>query len=68
MPTPKLPDQVISVARLRHLGLTTERADEDGYGIRTVQESPGHKDVRTTMIYTHVLNRERRGVKSPRDA
>jgi len=35
--------------------------------IRTVQELPGHKDVRTTMIYTHVLNRGGRGVRSPLD-
>jgi integron integrase len=41
---------------------------QSGYDIRTVQELLGHKDVQTTMIYTHVLNRGGRGVVSPLDA
>ncbi len=41
---------------------------EDGYDIRTVQELLGHEDGKTTMIYTHFLNRGGRGVRSPMDS
>lgn len=40
---------------------------EAGYDIRTVQELMGHEDVKTTMIYTHVLNKGGKGVQSPAD-
>jgi site-specific recombinase XerD len=40
---------------------------QDGYDIRTIQELPGHSDLNTTMIYTHVLNKGGRGVRSPAD-
>ena len=40
---------------------------ESGYDIRTVQELLRHKDVKTTMIYTHVLNRGGLAVRSPLD-
>jgi site-specific recombinase XerD len=41
---------------------------EGGYDIRTIHELPGHKDVRTTMICTHVLGRGALGIRSPIDS
>ena len=55
----------VSCYSLRHACAT--HLLEDGYDIRTMQELLGHRDVRTTTISTHVLNRRRRGVQSPVD-
>ncbi len=56
----------VNVHTLRHSFAT--HLLEDGYDIRTIQDLLGHKDVKTTMIYTHVAGKNITGVKSPLDS
>jgi len=50
------------------MGFHSPNLLEEGYDIRTIQELLGYKEVATTMIYTHVLNRGGKGVRSPANA
>ncbi|MDI6713112.1 MAG: integron integrase [Anaerosomatales bacterium] len=65
---------VLEAGITKHVGCHTFRHSfathllESGYDIRTIQELLGHKDVKTTMIYTHVLRMGAGGVRSPMDA
>ncbi len=78
----KLLDRLCDQLRIKHYSLRTEKTYvawvrrfilfhtqllQNGYDIRTSQELLGHKDVKTAMIYTHVLQRGAGAVKSPPD-
>jgi site-specific recombinase XerD len=67
MNKPTLLDQVRQLIRLKFRHSFATYLLEAGYDMRTMQELLGHKDVSTTMIYTHLMNKRAQGVRRPID-